>query len=50
MALVVFGLSGPERADAQEQEKMRNVYRARIVDMSTRQRSLAGKADFIVTR
>ena len=51
LALVVFGLvTGPERADAQEPEKMRNVYRARTVDMSTRQSGLAGSADFIVTR
>ena len=51
LALVVFALTaGPKRADAQEEKKMRNVYRARLVDMSTRQSSLAGMADFIVTR
>ena len=51
LALVVFALAaGPKRADAQEQKKMRNVYRARIVDMSSTQSGLAGMADFIVTR
>ena len=49
--LVVFAFTtGPERADAQEQEKFRNVYRARIIDMSNRQSGLAGSAEFIVTR
>ena len=51
LALVALALTaGPKRADAQEQEKFRNVYRARLVDMSSRQSSLAGMADFIVTR
>ncbi len=51
LVLVVFAITaGPERADAQEQEKFRNVYRARIVDASNRQSGLAGTAEFIVTR
>lgn len=51
LVLVAFAFTaGPERADAQEQEKFRNVYRARIVDMSNRQSGLAGSAEFIVTR
>ena len=51
LVLVVFAITaGPERADAEEQEKFRNVYRARIVDMSNRQSGLAGSAEFIVTR
>ena len=51
LVLVVFAFTaGPERADAREQEKFRNVYRAQIVDMSNRQSGLAGSAEFIVTR
>lgn len=51
LVLVVYAFTaGPERADAQEQEKFRNVYRARIVDMSNRQSGLVGTAEFIVTR
>lgn len=51
LALVVFALTAaPKQADAQDQKKMRNVYRARIVDMSNTQSGLAGMADFIVTR
>jgi hypothetical protein len=51
LMLVVFAFTAvPERADAQEQEKFRNVYRARIVDASNRQSGLAGTAEFIVTR
>jgi hypothetical protein len=51
LALVVFAFTaGPERADAQEQEKFRNVYRSRVVDASNRQSGLAGTVEFIVTR
>jgi len=51
LALVVLALTAaPKQADAQDEKKMRNVYRARIVDMSNRQSGLAGMADFIVTR
>lgn len=51
LALVAFAFTAaPERADAQEKEKFRNVYRAQIVDMSNRQSGLAGQAEFIVTR
>ncbi len=50
LALAVFAITAvPERAEAQEQEKTRDVYRARIVDMSNRNSGLAGMADFIVT-
>jgi len=51
LALVVFALTAaPKQADAQDQKKMRNTYRARIVDASNTQSGLAGMADFIVTR
>ena len=51
LGIVVFALTAaPERANAQDKEPMRNVYRARIVDMSNRQSGLAGMADFVVTR
>lgn len=51
LALVAFALTaGPRQADAQDEKKMRNVYRARVVDMSNRQSGLAGMVDFVVTR
>lgn len=51
LALAVFALTmGPKRADAQEKDEFKNVYRARIVDMSNRQSGLAGMAEFVVTR
>lgn len=37
------------QAEAQDEKKTREVYRARLVDMSNRQSGLAGMADFIVT-
>jgi len=51
LALVFLASTpGADCAYAQEQEKFRNVYRARIVDASNRQSGLAGSAEFIVTR
>ena len=51
LGIVVFALSAaPKRADAQETKGLRNVYRARVVDMSNRQSGLAGMVDFVVTR
>ena len=41
--------AGLAQDEAQDEEKMRDVYRGLLVDMSNRNSGLAGMADFIVT-